>query len=156
MRTENGFREQYWFLSNFSESPIKLVRDNKTYIFRTGEHAFHAGKSMFVKPGFDVTSWLEAIVNAPTPNAAKKLGRSIPINAAEWDSYSYKHMSMVVYAKFTQNPDLTDALKATGDIELVELNNWGDKLWGVDSRTGQGLNQLGHILMGLRSQLAGL
>ena len=156
MRTENGFREEYWFLSNFSLSPIRLIRNHRTYVFPTGEHAFHAGKSKFAAPRFEVETWLEELETTPTPNAAKRLGRLIPINVSAWDAYSYKHMSMVVYAKFTQNPELAEALKATGDIELVELNDWGDKLWGVDSRNGQGRNQLGHILMDLRSQLAGL
>lgn len=37
--------------------------------------------------------------------------------------------------------------------QIVEGNTWGDAFWGVDSRTGEGENHLGQILMQVRSEL---
>ena len=54
-------------------------------------------------------------------------------------------MSQVVRHKFTQHPELVKLLLATGDAELIEENNWGDKVWGTVNGVGQ--NQLGKILM---------
>ena len=61
-------------------------------------------------------------------------------------------MREVVWAKFSQNPELGKKLLATGDRYLEETNWWGDRLWGVYQ--GEGENLLGKILMETRARLA--
>ena len=59
-------------------------------------------------------------------------------------------MRSVLLAKFAV-PELRDALLATGDVELVEVNTWGDTYWGVCR--GRGRNQLGRTLMRIREDI---
>ena len=47
--------------------------------------------------------------------------------------------------------DLAEKLLATGDEELVEGNDWNDRIWGKVN--GQGENRLGIILMKVREEL---
>lgn len=56
-----------------------------------------------------------------------------------------------IRAKFTQEP-WNKLLIATGDTQIIEWNNWGDKYWGADIITGKGLNRLGCLLMTLRKE----
>lgn len=59
----------------------------------------------------------------------------------------------VLYAKFTQNPELKEALLETGDETLVEATTWHDRYLGIctcPSCRGVGRNQLGYTLMKLR------
>jgi predicted NAD-dependent protein-ADP-ribosyltransferase YbiA (DUF1768 family) len=61
-------------------------------------------------------------------------------------------MRAVIWAKFSQNPELAKKLLATGDRYLEETNWWGDKIWGV--YRGEGQNLLGKIIMDTRARLA--
>ncbi len=61
-------------------------------------------------------------------------------------------MKEVLWAKFSQNPELAKKLVATGDRVLEETNWWGDRIWGVHE--GQGKNLLGLQLMEIRARLA--
>lgn len=152
--TTNGFRNEYFFLSNFAVTPTTAVFFEKVYRFSTGEHLFHAFKALYAEwDDATVRKWLDSMELADTPNAAKRLGRSIKINPGFWDANSYQHMKTVVDLKFDQSADLSEKLINTGELVLVEYNSWGDKLWGVDERTKQGKNQLGKILMAKRASL---
>jgi putative phage-type endonuclease/ribA/ribD-fused uncharacterized protein len=149
----SSFKNEYFFLSNFSESPIVINYGGTEYIMPTGEHCFHAMKMAAT----DMTEpekheWLAAMSQAKTPNESKRLGRSIKIDAEKWDRISYGCMARTQYLKFSQNSDLAAKLKATGFAPLIEGTTWGDRLWGVDEQ-GFGKNQLGEILMELRSQI---
>lgn len=84
---------------------------------------------------------------------AKRQGRQVALRE-DWEEVKVGLMEEVVRAKFFQNPDLGKRLLATGDTPLVEGNTWGDTCWGVDTRTGQGENHLGLILMKIRGELA--
>lgn len=57
----------------------------------------------------------------------------------------------VVNCKFSQNKKLAEQLMATGEEDLVEGNDWGDRYWGVCR--GVGKNKLGQILKRIRSEL---
>lgn len=133
------FRGNYYFLSNFSDYPVQL--DGLTYL--NGEAAFQAGK---------VTTHNErlAFVGIP-PNIAKSKGRKVKLRS-DWEAIKVDRMRQVIDAKFS-DPKLAKLLDQTGDAELLEGNNWHDKIWGVDSVTLQGQNQLGKILMAKREQL---
>lgn len=68
----------------------------------------------------------------------------------DWHSVNLQLMYRIVKKKFAQNPDLAEKLIASND-EIVEVNTWGDKFWGVCN--GIGVNNLGKILMRVRSEL---
>jgi len=123
------------FLSNFSASPITV--DGKVY--PTVEHAFQAHKT--VDP-----EWRERIRTAPTPGAAKRLGRKCP-RVSNWDTERVNAMRYFLQLKF-QEPGLRDRLLATGDAILIEGNTWGDTFWGVCGGVGE--NMLGKLLMEIR------
>ena len=67
-------------------------------------------------------------------------------------------------AKFMQNPELEEQLKATGETILAECAV-RDRIWGIglsmhdpnrlDPRKRQGQNLLGYTLMMVREQLSG-
>jgi hypothetical protein len=67
-------------------------------------------------------------------------------------------MTRIVEAKFNQNIGIAQRLIDTGDAELVEEGWWHDNFWG-NCTCGRpqckeaGFNQLGTILMSVRSLL---
>lgn len=86
------------------------------------------------------------------PSAAKKLGRRVQLRP-DWEDVKVGIMEEIVRAKFTQNEVLKWRLIATGEAYLEEGNTWHDTCWGVDSKTGEGQNHLGRILMKVREEL---
>ena len=59
----------------------------------------------------------------------------------------------IVKCKFSMNDGLKEKLLATGNVMLIEGNNWNDTYWGYDFDKKQGLNKLGNILMQVRYEL---
>lgn len=59
------------------------------------------------------------------------------------------NMELVSMHKYLQNIDLAMKLIDTGDEDLIERNDWGDRFFGVDEK-GTGENYLGRILMKTR------
>jgi ribA/ribD-fused uncharacterized protein len=112
-------------------------------VYPTAEHAYQAAKSL------DPTV-RRRIATLPTPSEARKAGRALPIRP-DWETAKFTIMEAVVRDKFTRNPDLRAKLLATGDAELIEGNDWGDRVWGV--YRGQGENRLGKLLMKVRADL---
>ena len=136
----NSFRAENYFLSNFYEKP--LTYDGITY--QNSEAAFQAQKTTDI----DVRRQFADL----DPYNAKKMGRKLSLRP-DWEQVKVQVMYEVVSAKFSQNPDLKEMLIATGDQELIEGNDWGDRIWGqVD---GNGQNLLGKILMRVRDELKG-
>ena len=135
-----AFHGAHFFLSNFSAAPVVL--DGQTY--PTVEHAFQAAKT------FDPAE-RQAIQAAPTPASAKRLGRQVALRP-DWEPVKFDLMLRLLQQKFSQ-PDLRQALLATGDAELIEGNTWGDRVWGCVRAQGQwvGQNQLGKLLMRVRA-----
>jgi ribA/ribD-fused uncharacterized protein len=139
----NKFDGPYAFLSNFYHSPI--VYEGLEY--PTVEHAFQAAKTLKV-------SERESIAALPTPGAAKRAGRQVALRK-DWEEVKIDVMRECLKEKF-KDPVLFASLVATGDEELIEGNYWHDNFWGVCScerSNGQGLNQLGKLLMELRAEL---
>ncbi len=58
-------------------------------------------------------------------------------------------MELVLRQKFS-HPGLLALLLATGDMELVEDNDWDDTYWGVCNGVGE--NNLGKLLMKIRAE----
>lgn len=148
-----GFRGEYYFLSNFSHSPASINFRDVVFLMPTGEHLFHGMKiaAMTNATPKEQLAYLSAMSKAETPGEAKRLGRRANIDVQKWNSISESCMRRTVDLKFSQNDDLRKKLLATGDVKLVEENDWGDKLWGTVN--GEGKNLLGKILMEYRDHI---
>lgn len=132
--------EQYRFLSNFYEARVEYGG----LVYGSNEAAFQAQKCMTEEEKVQFTAF--------GPGKSKGVGRRVQLRP-DWESVKVGLMEEIVRAKFTQHPELAALLLATGDKVLVEGNHWGDTCWGVDTRTGQGKNHLGKILMKVRAEL---
>lgn len=132
--------EQYRFLSNFYEARVEYGG----LVYGSNEAAFQAQKCMREEEKLPFTEY--------GPGKSKGIGRRVQLRP-DWEKVKVGIMEEIVRAKFTQHPELTARLLATGDKILVEGNHWGDTCWGVDTRTGQGENHLGRILMKVREEL---
>lgn len=145
----DSFKDEYAFLSNFYPSPIKVQLDNKTsMIAPTAEHLFQFMKTSSIEEGI-------AILSAPTPGEAKRLGRKCFL-LKDWKNVRDKVMYEILVEKFTI-PELKEKLLATGDEYLEEGNYWHDNYWGnchcekCADITGQ--NKLGILLMKIREDI---
>ena len=139
-----NFEGEYAFLSNFYFSP--MIIDNVVYT--TNEHFFQAMKSLNLKER-------QAIVLAPTPGKAKRLGRKVSLRK-DWEDIKEEVMLTGLRHKFS-NPELRKKLLATGNEELIEGTTWHDNYWGIcdcEACGGQGKNRLGKLLMQVREELA--
>lgn len=135
------FRGEYRFLSNFYPAPIEY----RGIRVATTEHAFQLGKL----PDDATREEIEAIAYAGSPGEAKRAGRKARLRT-DWETVKIQVMREVLLLKFSI-PELRNKLLATGDEELIEGNTWGDRIWGIDLRTGVGENNLGRLLMEVRA-----
>jgi ribA/ribD-fused uncharacterized protein len=134
-----GFVGEYRWLSNYF--PCRVEWEGRVY--GSTEAAYHSGK--YPAADRDLFTKLE-------PDPARKLSRVKPYDTAVWEARKLRTMREVIWAKFSQNPELAQKLLATGDRYLEETNWWGETIWGVYQ--GQGQNLLGIILMDTRARLA--
>ena len=133
------FRGEWFFLSNFY--PCQIVVDG--FCFPTSEHLYQ-----YLKAG-DAKSQ-QLVLSQDTPSAAKKITLSPDFTPrADWQEVKLNQMEFVLQQKFS-HPDLLAMLLATGDMELVEENDWDDTYWGVCNGIGE--NNLGKLLMKIRSE----
>ena len=141
----DAFSGPFWFLSNFSDSPVTY--EGLTY--PTIEHAFQAAKALDPEER-------AMIQMAETPGIAKRMGRGVTLRA-DWEEQKVEIMTQLVRQKFFNHPDLAKALLATGEEELLEGNTWGDRFWGAvfnyRRKEWEGRNQLGKIMMQIRQEL---
>jgi ribA/ribD-fused uncharacterized protein len=97
------------------------------------------------------------------PKTIKALGRQvINFDEKEWDKVKYKIVLNGNYYKFSQNVDMLEALRSTGNKVLVEASPY-DKVWGVgldennekiyNPSYWKGENLLGFALMEVRDEL---
>lgn len=134
-----SFTGPNFFLSNFY--PCEVVFEGK--IYKSSEHAYMAAKT--TDPNIR-----EYIAAQPTPAAAKKVGRSIPLRE-NWDNIRIHYMRVILENKFGDY-DLRARLDATKGCELIEGNTWGDRFWG-QCPLGNGRNELGKLLMSIRDDV---
>lgn len=137
-----SFKGKYAFLSNFY--PCTVEYEGMTY--PSAEHAFQAAKTLDieVRKGFQV---------CPTPSEAKWCGRRVKLRP-DWEETKIDVMATIVRDKFTRNiahVNLRELLIGTGDAYIENGNNYRDKFWGTVA--GEGRNELGKILMSVRSML---
>ena len=138
------FDGQYDFLSNFYPSSILY----EGIVYPTNEHFFQAMKTLDIETR-------KAIAAAPTPGAAKRMGRHVSLRP-DWEKIKVDIMMLGLRLKF-KDPELAAKLIATGDEELVEGNWWCDQFWGSCNCSKHirtpGRNVLGMLLMELRKEL---
>lgn len=138
----SSFSGKHRFLSNFWPAEIKIFDTvlNREVVWPTAEHAYQAHKTLDAAKR-------EEILNAPTPGRAKRLGQKLSVRS-DWEDVRLDVMWTICFLKFHSHPELMEKLKATGDVEIIEGNTWGDTFWGVCD--GIGKNNLGKILMEIR------
>jgi len=134
------FSGEYNWLSNFYHCHVPLNGN----FYRNAEAAFQAQKTL--DP--DIRDEFERL----DPLKAKRKGRRLELRE-DWEDVKVNIMKEVVKSKFMSNPELRNKLIATRDAELVELNSWNDRTWGVCSKTNIGKNLLGKILMEVRKEI---
>ena len=133
------FREELFFLSNFYPCPILLDGN----YFPTSEHLYQ-----YLKAGNDESRQL--VLAQPSPSEAKKITATPEFTARpDWLEVKLGAMEFVLRQKFS-HPDLLALLLATGDLDLVEDNDWDDTYWGVCNGVGE--NNLGKLLMKIRAE----
>lgn len=74
----------------------------------------------------------------------------------DWETVKLKIMKELLILKFS-NPILKEKLLATNNLEIIELNNWGDKYWGaIRLKDNQivGENHLGKLLTEIRTEIS--
>lgn len=134
------FRDEHFFLSNFYIHPI--IINGREY--KSSEHYFQACK-MLRAEDHDLVS------NQELPGLARKLAHLLPMRD-DWDQVKDNIMRQALKEKFA-DPELKSKLLSTAPAELIEGNWWHDTYWGIDQKTGEGKNMLGHLLMELRDTL---
>ena len=137
------FQGEYRFLSNFYQAQFDW--DFWPY-WTSAEAAFQSAKCRNKADREKFTSF------HVTPDMAKKMGRQVELRQ-DWEQVKDTVMESIVHEKFFQVEPLARKLMATGNMELVEGNTWGDMYWGVDLHTMKGQNKLGKILMKVRNEL---
>ncbi|MEV6558681.1 NADAR family protein [Nocardia sp. NPDC051756] len=129
--------------------------------FASAEHYMMWGKARL----FGDTDNAERVLAAPTPKAAKALGREVRgFDGKVWSAHRYDVVVRGNVAKFGQHAELTEYLLGTGDRVLVEASPV-DQIWGIglaaddpraeDPAQWPGLNLLGFALMAARAELRG-
>jgi ribA/ribD-fused uncharacterized protein len=137
--------------------PAPFVVEGTPY--PTAEHYMMAEKARL----FGDAEYRELILAAPTPAAAKKLGRGVRgFDQTRWEKQRCAIVRAASLAKFSQNETLGRYLRQTHPRVLVEASP-RDRIWGIglgakDPRAGdplqwRGLNLLGFALMAAREQL---
>lgn len=144
-----GVLSQWW--------PSPFTVDGVRYA--SAEHWMMAGKARL----FGDEASFEAIVAAPTPAQAKKLGRLVrDFDEARWAAARFELVVAGNVAKFSQDSALRTYLCGTGDRVLVEASP-RDRVWGIglgasndratDPSQWRGQNLLGFALMEARARL---
>lgn len=166
-----GFWNGEDWASNFHAAPFivdwKEVDGSVTELkFECSEQWF-----MFRKAWrFDDRKAMDAVMKPGLkPYQYKAIGRSVQgFDEETWDEESSGYMFEALVFKFSQNPELAQRLKDTGDQVLVECSPF-DAIWGVklgkqtkdgriddrwkNSDNWNGRNKLGFLLMDVRDIL---
>lgn len=141
-----SFTGAYRFLSNFYPSEVIYSGPTGVARYRTVEHAYQAAKCILPEDAF-------RILAAEKPGQAKRLGRHVMLRK-DWEAIKLTVMEGLLIQKFGVEP-LKSKLFQTGEAELIEGNDWGDRYWGAEKRGDEwlGENHLGKLLMKIRSQI---
>lgn len=134
------FSGDYRWLSNFWNSEIV----HKGIKYPTNEHFYQAMKTK----DLDLRIKFSEL---GSPAEAKKLSHEIKVRD-DWDETKLKVMEFGLRQKFNHT-HLKKKLIDTGSVDIYEGNTWNDRFWGVDLGTLEGENNLGKLIMKIRSEL---
>lgn len=137
--------------------PMPFVVDGTTYL--TAEHWMMAKKAQLFKDTENVRN----ILDAKTPNEAKKFGREVNnFDSAVWEANAYEFVVEGNFHKFLQSEHLKKYLLSTNEAVIVEASPV-DFIWGIGLSQGEndafnplkwkGRNLLGFALMEVRDKL---
>lgn len=136
----DSFSGQYRFLSNFF--PARVFLDGVSY--QSVEHAYQAAKT--------ISPHVRELFLSGTAGQAKRKGRAVPLRD-DWESIKFDVMLKLLLQKFglDEHPELAELLAATWPRQLIEGNDWDDRVWGVCNGIGE--NHLGKLLMEVRDHV---
>ena len=132
-----------------------------------GKHYLNVEQFMMFQKAcqFNRDDVAKKILDIGDPDTVKKMAREIKVSDYVWKRWNITCRLIVkkgVKAKFSQNPDLLDALLGTGTELLAECSPYDDR-WGIgidikdddrlDVSKWKGNNYLGVILMEVREEL---
>ena len=149
MKTEDGFREEFSFLSNFTyfEKPMVVRREGYVFSFPTNEHFYQACK-------FKDYEMIVLVSKHPSKGLKKFINSKKSEWREDWDEIKLGVMETGLRYKFSKhNTKLRQKLLDTKGIELVEYNYWNDVFWGVCKKTEVGENHLGKLIMKIREEV---
>ena len=138
-------------LSNFY--PCEISVNGRLY--QSVEHGYQAEKALCAND----QARFHAILKAETPSLAKKIGSDVAVNV-KWIHVKREVMRKLLYAKFTQHPELGEYLCSTKGRNLIEGST--DDYWGAgvplhskEMIEGDwlGRNELGRLLVSIRDEL---
>lgn len=134
---------EYGWLSSFSDHAFRL--DDVTW--PTVEHFYQAQKYVGTEAAIRIRQ-------ADSASIARKIGqnRSLAVRP-DWEEVKVAVMRRAIQARFEQNHKLRRQLLDTGNEELIHQSE-SDLYWGRNQE-GIGDNQLGEIIMKVRSSLSG-
>lgn len=92
-------------------------------------------------------------IASPMDAALEGRNRQNPLRP-DWEEVKDEVMLQALRMKFSQNPEITRELLATGDAILIEHTR-NDDYW-ADGGDGSGKNKLGILLMQVREELKNL
>lgn len=139
-----------WYESEFEVNGIK---------FLTAEHYMMAEKALL----FDDEEIYHEIINSEKAGKVKELGRKVKnFDQKIWEENRFEIVVRGNMNKFSQNRELAEFLKNTGNRILVEASPV-DNIWGIGLAQNDenienpylwnGLNLLGYALMETRDRL---
>jgi ribA/ribD-fused uncharacterized protein len=151
------FQGVFRYLSNFWPCQVEYEGE----VYPSVEHAYQAAKvsknvttRIFVDGKIVTIRVREWIRTAAKAGEAKRMGRKVGPVGPDWEGFKLDIMLDLLRKKF-QDPELKAKLLATGEVVLEEGNRWGDEFWGRNLKTGKGMNNLGVLIMRVRSELQG-
>jgi N-glycosidase YbiA len=135
------YTPKFYVFNNFSAHAIELGGQ----LYPTCEHAYQAAKCT------DPIGQ-EAIRNARSPLEAKRLANETYKAARDpdWGNKKVAVVEAILRAKLAQHAEAQDALRESGDDEIVE-DSPTDHFWGTGA-DGSGQNMLGKLWMKLRDE----
>lgn len=145
--------ESYGQFSNWSNHPIT----ENGITFKTAEHYIMYRKAKCMND----ESILNQIIDAKTPDLAKKLGRKVKNwDEAKWTEHREKIMFDTLLLKVNQNTEVKDLLIKTGDSIIAEASPY-DSIWGTGvskenskgPESWKGLNLLGKTWTKVRATI---
>jgi ribA/ribD-fused uncharacterized protein len=157
-----------WYLTRFvvSSTSFEYLRgeQNRWWTFPDEDVSFSSAEQymMFCKAFYfgDFSAGM-AVLKTHSTYDIRQIGRQVTaFSESKWIKVREEIVEAGNYAKFTQNPELQTALLETGEIILVEANQW-DRIWGIGYSADKamadcgdwGLNLLGKSLMRVRERI---